>query len=137
MKIHVIGIGDTGAKITQEMCSAGHTVNAVDVWKNSFEKLPPELVDTKYINIIHGDGNKKEMINVLKIETSDLIFVCTGNDSLNGIIAQKISTIHNITEKNITILVKDIYIENLYRSLRFIVFNKVDSISNQIIKLIK
>ena len=50
MKIHVIGIGDTGAKITQEMCSAGHSVNAVDVWKNSFEKLPPELVDTKYIN---------------------------------------------------------------------------------------
>jgi len=137
LKIHVIGIGDTGAKITQEMCSAGHTVNAVDVWKNSFEKLPPELVDTKYINIIHGDGNKKDIINVLNIETSDLIFVCTGNDSLNGIIAQKISTIHNIPEKNITILVKDIYIENLYRSLGFLVFNKIDSISNQIIKLIK
>ena len=77
------------------------------------------------------------MINVLKIETSDLIFVCTGNDSLNGIIAQKISTIHNIPEKNITILVKDIYIENLFRSLGFLVFNKIDSISNQIIKLIK
>ena len=58
-------------------------------------------------------------------------------DSLNGIIAQKISTIHNIPEKNITILVKDIYIENLYRSLGFLVFNKIDSISNQIIKLIK
>ena len=137
MKIHVIGIGDTGAKITQEMCSAGYTINVVDILKNSFEKLAPELVDTKYINTIHGDGNKKEMINVLKIEATDLIFICTGNDSLNGIIAQKISTNHNIPEKNITILVKDIYIENLYRSLGFLVFNKIDSISNQIIKLIK
>ena len=137
MRIHVIGIGDTGAKITQEMCSAGHTVNVVDIWKNSFENLPPELVDTKYINVIHGDANKKEIINVLNIETSNLIFICTGNDSLNGIIAQKILTIYNIMEKNITILVKDIYIENLYRSLGFLVFNKVDSISNQIIKLVK
>ena len=40
-------------------------------------------------------------------------------------------------EEKIIILVKDFYIGNFYRSLGFSIFNKIDSISEPVLKFIK
>ena len=67
MNIHIIGIGHTGSKISEELCSAGHKINAIDTDKKSFTKLPSELIDNKYIKPIMGNGNSKDTISSLRI----------------------------------------------------------------------
>ncbi|MBI63948.1 MAG: hypothetical protein CL778_01545 [Chloroflexi bacterium] len=137
MNIHIIGIGHTGSKISEELCSAGHKINAIDTDKKSFTKLPSELIDNKYIKPIMGNGNSKDTINSLRIINSDIVIICTGKDTLNCLIAQKISILANIDKEKIIILIKDFYIGNFYRSLGFSIFNKIDSISDPVLKLIK
>ena len=137
MNIHIIGIGHTGSKISEELCSAGHKINAIDTDKKSFTKLPSELIDNKYIKPIKGNGNSKDTINSLRIINSDIVIICTGKDTLNCLIAQKISILANIDKEKIIILIKDFYIGNFYRSLGFSIFNKIDSISDPVLKLIK
>ena len=137
MNIHIIGIGHTGSKISVELCSAGHKINAIDTDKKSFTKLPSELIDNKYIKPIMGNGNSKDTINSLRIINSDIVIICTGKDTLNCLIAQKISILANIDKEKIIILIKDFYIGNFYRSLGFSIFNKIDSISDPVLKLIK
>ena len=61
----------------------------------------------------------------------------TGKETLNCLIAQKISILSNIEKQKIIILVKDFYIGNFYRSLGFSIFNKIDSTSDPILKFIK
>ena len=117
MNIHIIGIGHTGSKISEELCSAGHKINAIDTDKKSFRKLPSELIDNKYITAIRGNGNDK--------------------DTISSLIAQKISILSDIDKEKIIILVKDFYIGNFYRSLGFSIFNKIDSISEPVLKFIK
>tara|TARA_Y100000590_G_scaffold416638_1_gene515606 strand:+ start:17844 stop:18269 length:426 start_codon:yes stop_codon:yes gene_type:complete len=137
LNIHIIGIGHTGSKISEELCSAGHKINAIDTDKKSFTKLPSELIDNKYIKPIMGNGNSKDTINSLRIINSDIVIICTGKDTLNCLIAQKISILANIDKEKIIILIKDFYIGNFYRSLGFSIFNKIDSISDPVLKLIK
>ena len=137
MNIHIIGIGHTGSKISEELCSAGHKINAIDTDKKSFTKLPSELIDNKYIKPIMGNGNDKDTISSLRINNSEIVIVCTGKDTLNCLIAQKISILSDIDKEKIIILVKDFYIGNFYRSLGFSIFNKIDSTSDPILKFIK
>ena len=96
MNIHIIGIGHTGSKISEELCSAGHKINAIDTDKKSFRKLPSELIDNKYITAIRGNGNDKDTISSLRINNSEIVIVCTGKDTLNCLIAQKISILSDI-----------------------------------------
>ena len=137
MNIHIIGIGHTGSKISEELCSAGHKINAIDTDKKAFTKLPSELLDNKYITAIKGNGNDKDTISSLRINNSEIVIVSTGKETLNCLIAQKISILSNIEKQKIIILVKDFYIGNFYRSLGFSIFNKIDSTSDPILKFIK
>ena len=137
MNIHIIGIGHTGSKISEELCSAGHKINAIDTDKKAFTKLPSELLDNKYITAIKGNDNDKDTISSLRINNSEIVIVSTGKETLNCLIAQKISILSNIEKQKIIILVKDFYIGNFYRSLGFSIFNKIDSTSDPILKFIK
>ena len=94
----------------------------IDTDKKAFTKLPSELLDNKYITAIKGNGNDKDTISSLRINKSEIVIVCTGKDTLNCLIAQKISILSDIDKEKIIILVKDFYIGNFYRSLDLSMF---------------
>ena len=138
MKIIIIGAGLVGCQIAKQMSERGHTPILVDIDEKSFEKLPNHLVDNDLITTVQGDGNDSQLIKTLNANESDTVITATGNDALNGMIAQKINIfLKSKNSKNIKIILRDSYLADLYESLGFSAINKTEKITQLALELIK
>jgi Trk K+ transport system NAD-binding subunit len=138
MKIIIIGAGLVGCQIAKQMSERGHAPILVDKDEKSFEKLPNHLVDNDLITTVQGDGNDSQLIKTLNANESDAVITATGNDALNGMIAQKFNILlKSKNSKNIKVILRGSYLANLYESLGFSVINKTEKITQLALELIK
>ena len=138
MKIIIIGAGLVGCQIAKQMSERGHTPILVDKDEKSFEKLPNHLVDNDLITTVQGDGNDSQLIKTLNANESDAVITATGNDALNGMIAQKFNILlKSKNSKNIKVILRGSYLADLYESLGFSAINKTEKITQLALELIK
>ena len=138
MTIIIIGAGLVGCQIAKEVSERGHTPVLVDKDEKSFEKLPAHLVNNDLITTVQGDGNDSQLIKTLNANESDTVITATGNDALNGMIAQKFNIfLKSKNSKNIKIILRDSYLADLYESLGFSAINKTKKITQLALELLK
>ena len=78
------------------------------------------------------------MIKTLNANESDTVITATGNDALNGMIAQKFNILlKSKNSKNIKVILRGSYLADLYESLGFSAVNKTEKITQLALELIK
>ena len=96
--------------------------------------LPRGRVDSGAIIVIHRDGATGPAMLEAGITSADVFISATGNDSLNGLAAQRAKTIFRV-EKVMTI-VRDEGARILYESLGISTINKTTLASDGLVSVL-
>ncbi|MCF0114143.1 MAG: NAD-binding protein, partial [Erysipelotrichaceae bacterium] len=79
MRIIIVGCGNVGFTLIEELAKEGHQITAIDA-KNERVK---DVVDKFDIMGYCGDGASSELLKEAGIETAELLIAITANDETN------------------------------------------------------
>ena len=111
MYIIIVGCGNIGSHIANQLSRLGHSIVVLDKEGSSFEKLSTEFSGFKY----EGDATEFSILKQAKIEKADWLLTVTDNDNINIMVAQIAKSIFNL--KNVIARVNDPQKQSLFEML--------------------
>ena len=134
MNVIIVGAGNLGSSLARKLSDLGHRITVIEKNPKSVSLLPRGRVDSGAMTIIHSDGSTGAAMIEAGIENADVFIAATGNDSLNGLAAQRAKTIFRVEE--VMTAVKDEGARTLYDSLGITTINKAVLASDQLVALL-
>ena len=134
MNVIIVGAGNLGSSLARKLSDLGHRITVIDKNSKAVSLLPRGRVDSGAITVIHRDGSTGPAMLEAGIASADVFIAATGNDSLNGLTAQRAKTIFRV-EKVMTI-VRDEGARVLYDSLGISTINKATLASDGLVSVL-
>ena len=131
MNVIIVGAGNLGSSLALKLSDLGHRITIIEKNSKAVYLLPRGRVDSGAITVIHRDGATGPAMMEAGITSADVFISATGNDSLNGLAAQRAKTIFRV-EKVMTI-VRDEGARILYESLGISTINKTAIASDRLV----
>ena len=92
MNFIVVGCGRVGAELCYHLFRNGHQVVAVDINKESFNRLHPDFRG----RTLEGEGLAEGVLDRAGIREADGLAAVTNSDTLNAVVAHAARTIFNV-----------------------------------------
>ncbi|HUE99110.1 MAG TPA: TrkA family potassium uptake protein [Anaerolineales bacterium] len=92
MNFIVVGCGRVGAELCYHLFKSGHQVVAVDINKESFNRLHPDFRG----RTLEGEGLAEGVLERAGIREADGLAAVTNSDMLNAVVAHTARTIYNV-----------------------------------------
>ena len=92
MKFIVVGCGRVGAELCYHLFKNGHQVVAVDINKDSFNRLHPDFRG----RTLEGEGLAEGVLERAGIRQADGLAAVTNSDTLNAVVAHAARTIYDV-----------------------------------------
>ena len=134
MNVIIVGAGNLGSSLVRKLSDLGHRITVIEKNSKAVSLLPRGRVDSGAITVIHRDGSTGAAMLEAGIASADVFIAATGNDSLNGLAAQRAKTIFRV-EKVMTI-VRDEGARILYDSLGISTINKATLASDRLVSVL-
>jgi trk system potassium uptake protein TrkA len=134
MNVIIVGAGNLGSSLVRKLSDLGHTITVIEKNSKAVSLLPRGGVDSGAITVIQRDGATGPAMLEAGIASADVFIAATGNDSLNGLAAQRAKTIFRV-EKVMTI-VRDEDARILYESLGISTINKATLASDRLVSVL-
>ncbi len=134
MNVIIVGAGNLGSSLARKLSDLGHRITVIEKDSKAVSLLPRGRVDSGAITVIHRDGATGPAMLEAGIASADVFIAATGNDSLNGLAAQRAKTIFRV-EKVMTI-VRDEGARILYESLGISTINKATLASDRLVSVL-
>ncbi len=84
MKVIILGCGRVGARLAQQLDTAGHEVTIIDRNQDSFARLGPDYGGA----MVLGTGIDEDVLRKAGIEDTDAFVAVTNGDNTNAMSAQ-------------------------------------------------
>ena len=134
MNVIIVGAGNLGSSLARKLSDLGHKITVIEKNSKAVSLLPRGRVDSGAITVIHRDGSTGAAMLEAGIASANVFIAATGNDSLNGLAAQRAKTIFRV-EKVMTI-VRDEGARILYDSLGISTINKATLASDRLVSVL-
>ena len=134
MNVIIVGAGNLGSSFARKLSDLGHRITIIEKNSKAVSLLPRGRADSGAITVIHRDGVTGPAMLEAGITSADVFISATGNDSLNGLAAQRAKTIFRV-EKVMTI-VRDEGARILYESLGISTINKTTLASDRLVSVL-
>ncbi|MCD6134346.1 MAG: TrkA family potassium uptake protein [Candidatus Omnitrophica bacterium] len=118
MNILIIGCGRIGQALAKDLALGSDNVVVVD----NNQQILSHLGERFNGQIVLGDALSLEALERAGISNADIVFVITGNDNLNLVIAQIALKIYG--RKKIIVQVYDLEKSHFYQNKGFIIVNR-------------
>ena len=92
MNLIIVGCGRVGAELCYHLFKRGHQVVAVDIDKDSFNRLHPDFRG----RTLEGEGLAEGVLERAGIREADGLAAVTNSDTLNAVVAHAARTIYNV-----------------------------------------
>jgi trk system potassium uptake protein len=92
MNFIVVGCGRVGAELCYHLFKNGHQVVAVDITKESFNRLHPDFRG----RTLEGEGLAEGVLERAGIHEADGLAAVTNSDTLNAVVAHAARTIYDV-----------------------------------------
>jgi len=92
MNLIVVGCGRVGAELCYHLFKSGHQVVAVDIDKQSFNRLHPDFRG----RTLEGEGLAEGVLERAGIREADGLAAVTNSDTLNAVVAHAARTLYNV-----------------------------------------
>ncbi len=93
MNFIVVGCGRVGAELCYHLFKNGHQVVAVDINKESFNRLHPDFRG----RTLEGEGLAEGVLERAGIREADGLAAVTNSDTLNAVVAHAARTVYGVT----------------------------------------
>jgi len=134
MNAIIVGSGNVGSNLSRQLTNRGHQVIVIDTDANALRKLPRGRVDSGIIQVLVRDGSLSSSLVEAGISNAEILVAATGNDALNGLIAQKAKEMFNVAK--VVTAVKDTALHSMYESMGIETVNKSESVAGQLMQSI-
>ena len=111
----IVGCNQVGARLAVALVDNGHTVCVIDCETANLDRLSRSLVDSDSITPIIGDASSSDTLNQADVGNADAFITVTGDDVLNGLVAQKARSVYRVPRA--LCLVKDDDLRKMYNDL--------------------
>jgi len=92
MNFIIVGCGRVGAELCYHLFKSGHQVVAVDINKESFNRLHPDFRG----RTLEGEGLAEGVLERAGIREADGLAAVTNSDALNAVVAHAARTVYNV-----------------------------------------
>lgn len=134
MNVIIVGAGNLGSSLARKLSDLGHRVTVIEKNPKAVSLLPRGRVDSGAMTIVHRDGSTGAGMLEAGISDADVFIAATGNDSLNGLAAQRAKLIFRVEE--VMTIVRDEGARTLYDSLGISTINKAVLASDQLVNML-
>jgi trk system potassium uptake protein TrkA len=134
MNVIIVGAGNLGSALARKFSDLGHKITVVEKNPKAVSLLPRGRVDSGAMTIIHRDGSTGPAMVEAGISDADVFIAATGNDSLNGLAAQRAKITFRVEQ--VMTAVKDEGARTLYDSLGIKTINKAAIASDQLVSIL-
>ncbi len=129
MRVVILGSGRTGTSLVTALAEEGDQVTLIEIDRRQLDRLPASMSENDSIRIIYGDGTLSETLARAQLEDADLFISVTGQDTVNGLAAQKAKLIFEVGQ--VIARVRDPSLAELYSSLDLGIYCPTDvAVSN-------
>lgn len=95
MKIVIIGAGQVGSTLAENLASEANDITLIDLDEHSLN----ELRDRLDIRIVHGQGSHPEVLEQAGIEDADMLVAVTTHDEVNMVACQIAHSLYKTPQK--------------------------------------
>ena len=95
MKIIIVGAGQVGSTLTENLSNEANDITVIDCHRDSLTKLQQKLD----IRTIHGHGSYPHILRQAGAEDADMLIAVTGGDEVNMIVCQLAHTLFGVPRK--------------------------------------
>lgn len=95
MKIVIIGAGQVGSTLAENLASEANDITLIDMDENSLN----DLRDRLDIRTVHGQGSHPEVLEQAGIEDADMLVAVTTHDEVNMVACQIAHSLYNTPQK--------------------------------------
>ena len=134
MKVVIMGSGRIGAQVASSLATDGHEVSIIEINPAQITNLSRSQVDTGDIQLVIGDGTRAVVLFEAGIEEADAFLALSGDDTLNGLAAQKVKTVYRT--RRVVCQVKNDGLRELYSSLGITVTSPTNLVSEMILQTV-
>jgi len=129
LRVVILGSGRTGTSLVTALAEEGDQVTLIEIDRRQLDRLPASMSENDSIRIIYGDGTLSETLARAQLEDADLFISVTGQDTVNGLAAQKAKLIFEVGQ--VIARVRDPSLAELYSSLDLGIYCPTDvAVSN-------
>mgnify|MGYP005632552103 FL=1 len=134
MNVIIIGAGNLGSSLVRKLSDLGHRITVIEKNPKAVSMLPSGRIDSGAITVIHDDGSTGAAMLEAGIASANVFIAATGNDSLNGLAAQRAKTIFRV--EKVMAIVSDEGARILYDSLGISTINKATLASDKLVSVL-
>ena len=120
MYIIIVGCGEVGLRLAQELALGQDDIVVIDTSRRALERLGARFNGRS----IHGDGLDLEVLTEAGINSCDVVFVLTGNETLNLVIGQVAQKTFKV--KKAAVQVHSLAKEEIFRKKGLIIINRTN-----------
>ncbi|MCD6539372.1 MAG: NAD-binding protein [Candidatus Omnitrophica bacterium] len=118
MYIIIIGCGELGVKLAEELSLDKHDVVVIDKRRSALRKLGSNFNG----QTISADALDLEVLKTAGIEKADALFLLTGNDNLNLVIGQLAKKVFKV--RKVIVQVFSFFKEEVFKNKDLIIINR-------------
>jgi trk system potassium uptake protein TrkA len=126
-----MGAGRIGSRVAASLAGDGHDVAVIEPDRRQLAQLPRSLVDDGTIKVVIGDGASAESLLAAGIEDADMFMALAGDDTLNGLAAQKARIVFRV--RRVICRTMDEGLRELYTSLGITVASPTSLVTDAIL----
>ena len=130
MHIIIIGCGDLGARLAQDLSLGKDNIVIIDTSRNALKKLGMHFNG----RTLRGDGLDPKILEEAGVNSCDLVFVLTGNEDLNIVIAEAVQKMYKVNK--VVIQINSLFKEDLVAKKGIITVNRTNLFLEQFKKCI-
>ena len=134
MNVIIIGAGNLGSSLVRKLSDLGHRITVIEKNPKAVSMLPSGRIDSGAITVSHDDGSTGAAMLEAGIASANVFIAATGNDSLNGLAAQRAKTIFRV--EKVMAIVSDEGARILYDSLGISTINKATLASDRLVSVL-
>jgi len=111
MLVVIVGCGRMGSLVANSLSRKGNDVIIIDADENSFKAVTNDFSGFQFV----GDATQVETLKMAKIGDAKVLFVLTGDDNINLMVAQVGKMVYNVP--HVMARVMDPSREQMFRKL--------------------
>lgn len=96
-RVVIVGCGGLGASIATTLAERGHIVHILDSHAESFDRLPPGMVEEGHIVPVLGDGVREDDLIRASVIDADVLIAVSGSDAQNALAAQMAKQVYAVS----------------------------------------
>ena len=131
-RIVIMGCDRLGATVATALSEQGHAVHILDPDPDSFDRLPPGMIDEGRIVPLVGDGTRQQDLLNCSIQDANIFLALAESDTQNALAAQIVKQVFHVPA--VICRVDDPSKERVYNELGIVAISAVNLVTEKVLQ---